>query len=146
MTDYGQPPRGGWSPLVCELLVADIEASLAFWCDLIGFSVAYRRPEESFAYLERGGAQIMLHQRAGVWETAALEQPFGRGVMFQLSVDDLTALEEKLRSAEWPIYDGPRETWRRTGDIESGRREVFVQDPDGYLLMLAEHIGVRAPA
>ena len=36
-----------------------------------------------------------------------------------------------------------REIWRRTGDVESGQREVFVQDPDGYLLMLAQNIGTR---
>ena len=35
-------------------------------------------------------------------------------------------------------------TEERTGDRESGQREVFVQDPDGYLLMLAHSIGERS--
>jgi hypothetical protein len=30
--------------------------------------------------------------------------------------------------------------------LESGQREVFVQDPDGYLVMVAQNIGTRAPA
>jgi hypothetical protein len=42
-----------------------------------------------------------------------------------------------------PIYAGPRETWRRYGDQEGGKREVIVQDPNGYLIMLAEDLGER---
>ena len=57
--------------MVPELLVTDFDASLAFWRDILGFAVAYARPAERFAYLERSeGAQVMLHPRAGVWETA----------------------------------------------------------------------------
>src|SRR5258708_39924154 len=60
----GAPPRSGWAGLVPELLVDDIAASLAFWCGLLGFVVAYQRSEQFFAYLERPeGAQIMLCQR-----------------------------------------------------------------------------------
>ena len=57
--------------MVCELIVEDIGAGLGFWCDLIGFSIAYQRSDQGFAYLERDGAQIMLCQRSGKWETAA---------------------------------------------------------------------------
>ncbi len=49
----------------------------------------------------------------------------------------------RIAAAAWPIYLGPREVWRRTGNQDSGQREVFVQDPDGYLLMLANAIGTR---
>jgi catechol 2,3-dioxygenase-like lactoylglutathione lyase family enzyme len=73
--DYGKPPATGWSRLVPELLVSDIAASLAFWTELLGFVVAYQRPAEKFAYLERPeGAQIMLSERSGVWETGAMEK------------------------------------------------------------------------
>lgn len=56
------------------------------------------------------------------------------------------SIEPVLRASEvrkWPIYLGPREVWRRTGDRESGRREVFVQNPDGHLLVIAENIDRR---
>jgi catechol 2,3-dioxygenase-like lactoylglutathione lyase family enzyme len=49
--------------LVPELLVADLDASLRFWRGLCGFAVAYDRPEERFAYLDRAGAQVMLEER-----------------------------------------------------------------------------------
>ena len=141
----GAPPKSGWQKLVCELLVDDLQASLVFWRDLLGFGIAYHRFDQGFAYLERPeGAQIMLCQRAGNWETARLERPFGRGVMFQVYVADLAKMMTALATARWPLHGGPREVWRRWGDREGGQREIFVQDPDGYLIMVAETLGERS--
>jgi catechol 2,3-dioxygenase-like lactoylglutathione lyase family enzyme len=85
----------------------------------------------------------MLSQRNGRWETAALERPLGRGVMFQVYVDDLDAVSASLAASGTTLYAGPREVWRRHGDREGGQREIFVQDPDGYLVMIAQNIGER---
>jgi len=127
-----------------EILVEDIQASLLFWRDLLGFEIAYQRPEDKFAYLERpDDAQIMLCQRSGDWETGPLERPFGRGVMFQVYVDDVDLLLASVSSHGWPIYVGLREVWRRHGDREGGQREFFLLDPDGYLVMIAQNIGER---
>jgi catechol 2,3-dioxygenase-like lactoylglutathione lyase family enzyme len=143
-TEYGAPPSHGWARLVSELLVDDIAASLSFWTKALGFKIAYQRPEQGFAYLERPeGAQIMLCQRAGIWETAALERPFGRGVMFQIAVDDLAIVQAALAGEGWPLHAGPREVWRRHGDREGGQLEIFVQDPNGYLVMIAQRLGER---
>lgn len=141
---YGAPPKGGWAKLVCELLVEDLEVSRAFWEGLLGFTMAYQRPDQGFVYLERpDGAQIMLCRRSGDWETGSLERPFGRGVMFQVYVDSLQAIGGALAQADHAILVGPREVWRRWGDREGGKREIIVQDPDGYLVMLAEDLGER---
>ncbi|MEP0324762.1 VOC family protein [Bauldia litoralis] len=138
----GAPPRTGWAPLKPELLVTDLEASLGFWRDLVGFRVAYWR--DGFVYLEHSeGAQIMLFQRDGSFETGAMEPPFGRGAMFQVYVGGVAAIEAALAGAGWPLHGALREVWRRWGDREGGQRELFVQDPDGYLVMVAEVIGER---
>lgn len=143
-SDLGAPPRTGWADLVPELLVSDIAQSLGFWRDVLGFAIAYQRPDEGFAYLERpDGPQVMLHERCGVWETAPLERPFGRGVMFQVYVESLAPVLQAIADRRHPIHHGPREVWRRHGDREGGQREVFVLDPDGYLVMLAERLGHR---
>ena len=143
-TGLGEPPKTGWAKLVPELLVSDIVASVEFWCDRLGFAVAYRRPEEAFAYLERPeGAQIMLAQRSGKWETGSLERPYGRGAMFQVYVTSIEPVERSLASAGWPLYAGPREVWRKVGDRRAGQREIFVLDPDGYLIMVAHDLGER---
>jgi len=131
--------------MVPELHVADLATSLGFWCGVLGFTIAYRRPAEHFVYLEREeGAQVMLCQRNGRFETGPMQPPLGQGAMFQVYIDTIEPILAALAAADWPLYLGPREFWRRTGDQESGQREVFVQDPDGYLLMLANAIGTRA--
>lgn len=143
-SDFGAPPRTGWADVVSELLVSDIGQSIAFWRDVLGFAIAYERPDEGFAYLERSdGPQIMLHERCGVWETGPLERPFGRGVMFQVYVESLEPVLQAIAGRNYPIHHGPREVWRRHGDRLGGQREVFVLDPDGYLVMLAERLGHR---
>ena len=139
------PPEAGWAKIVTELHVADLDVSLAFWKEILGFEIAYRREEEKFVYLEHPeGQQIMLCQRHGRFETGPMRPPLGQGAMFQIYFEEISSLLTKLSTRDWPIYLGPREVWRKTGDRESGQREVFVQDPDGYLVMLAQSIGERS--
>lgn len=130
--------------MVVELHVNDLAASLRFWRDMLGFGIAYEREAERFVYLEHPeGHQIMLCQRHGRFETGPLNHPLGQGAMFQIYLGGLEPVLAALGAANWPIYLGPRDMWRRTGSCESGQREVFVQDPDGYLLMIATNIGRR---
>jgi catechol 2,3-dioxygenase-like lactoylglutathione lyase family enzyme len=144
-TGRGSAPKGGFGAMVPELDVSDIEASLRFWRGLLGFEIAYDRPQAKFAYLEREGAQIMLCQLNGNWETGALERPFGRGVNLQIATRSLTPIVSSLAQANWPLYREPFEAWYRIGDEprENGSREFLVQDPDGYLVRFSESIGNR---
>ncbi|MFY9989343.1 MAG: VOC family protein [Chthoniobacterales bacterium] len=143
--DYGHPPKGGFAKLVSELLVEELGESLSFWQEVLGFEIAYRRPEQKFAYLERPeGAQIMLCERSGGRsETGPMEKPYGRGVMFQIYVSSVDPIIDRLKDLRVPIHAGPREVWRRYGDREGGRLEIIVLDPSGYLIMLAEDLGER---
>ena len=127
-----------------EIMVSNYETSLAFWTGALGFRICYTRPAMMFAYLERPeGGQMMLYQRDGDWETGPLEAPFGRGVVLQVYVADLAPLEAAVRAAGLPFYVQPRERWRDWGDRLGGQREFLVQDPDGYLVMVAERIGEK---
>ncbi len=72
-----------------------------------------------------------------------MTHPLGQGVMFQIEVDDLSAIGSALAAGNWPIHTPLREVWRQVGDREAGQREIFVQDPDGYLLMLNQSLGER---
>jgi hypothetical protein len=74
----------GWNvnPLVPELDVADLDRSLAFYLDTLGFRRVYERPEERFAFLDFHGAELMLEEAEGSGRrirTAPLEPPLGRG-------------------------------------------------------------------
>lgn len=131
--------------LVPELSVTDYEASRHFWCDLVGFSLRYERPEEGFGYLVLGNAHLMLDQinQGRTWATGALEPPLGRGINFEVQVENLDAALWRVENAGWPIFVEPEEKWYRAGDIEIGVRQFLVQDPDGYLLRLQQEIGER---
>jgi maleylacetoacetate isomerase len=135
-----------FSKLVPELLVTDLEASLRFWRDLVGFRVVYDRPEQGFAYLDHGTAQVMLEQNDlghRYWVTGPLENPLGRGINFQIEVEAIAPILDKLAAAAWPLFMEPEEKWYRAGRAEVGQRQFLVQDPDGYLLRLAEDLGSR---
>lgn len=132
--------------LVPELDVRDLEALLAFYVGVLGFAVRYQRPEERFAYLERGGAELMLQAAAGPgrrFRTAPLEPPFGRGVNFQIRVTDAAALLAAARNAAAEVVVDLEERWYRRGDGEVGNRQFVVTDPDGYLLRFFEDLGAR---
>jgi catechol 2,3-dioxygenase-like lactoylglutathione lyase family enzyme len=78
------------SKLVPELMVTNLDSSLAFWVSRLGFKVAYQRSNDGFAYLDLNGAQVMLEQidpDAGQWLTAPLTKPFGRGINLQIDVE-----------------------------------------------------------
>jgi len=140
----GSPPRNGFARVVPELMVSNIKLSMDFWCRCLGFEIAYQRLERGFAYLQRSdGAQVMVCQRDGTWETAEMESPFGRGINLQILVDEIDPIIRSLELEGTHFYQEPRIVWRRYGDREGGRREFLIQDPDGYLLLFAKTLGER---
>jgi catechol 2,3-dioxygenase-like lactoylglutathione lyase family enzyme len=132
--------------LVPELDVTDLAASLAFYCDVLGFAVRYDRPEEGFAYLEREGAELMLEAAAGPgrrFRTAPLERPFGRGINLQIACVDAAVLHDAALAAGKACLIALEERWYRVGASERGNRQFVVADPDGYLLRFFEDLGER---
>lgn len=136
------------NPMVPELLVGDLAASLHFWCDLCGFRIAYDRPEDAFAYLDRAGVQVMLEQEIMPgrrrWITGELQRPLGRGVSLQIAVNEVAPILAALTRAGWPLYLPLEEVWYRAGEGEIGVRQFLVQDPNGYLLRFQQLVGSRA--
>jgi catechol 2,3-dioxygenase-like lactoylglutathione lyase family enzyme len=134
------------APLVPELDVSDLDASLAFYVGVLGFSVRYERLEERFAYLKRDGAELMLEEAEGPgrrFRTAPLEAPFGRGMNLQILVTDVAQLLAAVRAAGAEVVIDLEERWYRRKDREVGNRQFVVADPDGYLLRLYEDLGIR---
>ncbi len=136
--------REFWAALVPEMAVQSLDRAVAFYCDVCGFCQRFARPEDGFAYLELGRAQIMLEEIvADTWRTGALEHPLGRGINLQIEVNDLGQLEARLETSGWPLFRAVETVWYRDGDIEHGQRQVLVQDPDGYLLRFIQPLGER---
>ena len=68
-----------YQAVIPEFVVSDIEKSRRFYCDLLGFSVQYERPEEKFLFLSLEDCQLMLEEGKEE-ELAQLTYPFGRGI------------------------------------------------------------------
>jgi catechol 2,3-dioxygenase-like lactoylglutathione lyase family enzyme len=78
--------------LVPELDVAALATALRFYTEVLEFRILFERSEERFAYLEYHGVELMIQEAAGPgrrFRTAPLELPCGRGVNFQLRVEDV---------------------------------------------------------
>jgi catechol 2,3-dioxygenase-like lactoylglutathione lyase family enzyme len=133
-----------WAALVPELLVTDLNRSLAFYIDGCGFRLRFARPEDGFAYLALGDAQIMLEQAsADSWITGPLTPPLGRGINFQIEVEDIAGLEDRVVALGTPLFRPPMTEWYRVGDVEHCQTQFLIQDPDGYLLRCMQHLGER---
>jgi len=132
--------------LVPELICSDLQQSRAFYVDLLGFRVLYDRPEDRFAYLDRGGAELMLEQpflQDRLWPRAPLEPPYGRGLNLQVRVEDVEKLHAAVVAAGLSTFLPLEERWYRRDDTKIGVRQFVVQDPDGYLIRLQQCLDTR---
>ena len=87
-----------WNPMVPELSVRDFDLSLSFYCHLLGFDIRNQRSDPNFAYLESGQVQIMLEEmHTGSWDTGEHSAPLGRGVNFQIELDDISPIYQRLK-------------------------------------------------
>jgi catechol 2,3-dioxygenase-like lactoylglutathione lyase family enzyme len=147
--------------LVSELDVAALDTSLRFYADVLEFRILFERPPERFVYLERDGVELMIQEAAGPgrrFRTAPLEFPCGRGVSFQLRVDDVDAMHARAVEAGVDIVAPIEERWYRVDVAESGgrwqakgptvagNRQFVLADPDGYLWRPFRDLGTRPAA
>ncbi|MCP4395361.1 MAG: VOC family protein [Alphaproteobacteria bacterium] len=134
-----------FNKLIPELLVSDIETSIKFYLQDLGFTTKYSRKDEGFAFLEKEGAQIMLEQLQpnNRFTNTIPDHPFGRGINFQIDIADVDALYSNLQSKGYPIFSLMEEKWYRCDDVLEGDRQFVVADPDGYLLRFSTGIGQR---
>ena len=132
-----------FNKLIPELSVSNVGKSLEFYAGGLRFTVEYSRPEDGFYFLSLEGSQIMIEEVNDNWWTGELEHPFGRGINFQIEVNDVSDLVEKLDEAGIALFRPVSEKWYRGEDVEFGQIEFLVQDPDGYLLRFTQDIGER---
>jgi len=101
------------------LLVADLERSLAFYRDRLGFEVAYSF--EGFVQLAVEGGRLGL---------ASTDDPVAAtSTAIWVYTDDVDALFAELEAAGAPVVAAP-------ADQPWGERVASVVDPDGYVVHL----------
>ena len=120
-----------YQAVIPEFVVSDIEKSRRFYCDLLGFSVQYERPEEKFLFLSLEDCQLML-------EEGSTEELAGRGINISFGIKDVPQLHQKLLEAEYPIHRPLIKREFRVGDSFIYPQEFAILDPDGYFLRFSE--------
>jgi uncharacterized glyoxalase superfamily protein PhnB len=118
--------------LIPLLFVEDMDGSLAFYRDQLGFDVAEKwEPEGKIAWcrLVRGGATLMLQEACEEDGPAAGR---GRGVGFFFHCDDADTVHIEL-CAKGLLLDPPTTAFY-------GMKQLFFKDPDGYELCFQSRV------
>jgi uncharacterized glyoxalase superfamily protein PhnB len=116
------------------LFVKEVEKSLPFWVDRIGFEKTVEVPGAdglAFAILVREGAELMLQSIASVLQDEPKFAPTGPagGASLFLEVSDFEDILKRLEG--YPIEMPERIT-------NYGMREIGVRDPDGHIALFAK--------
>jgi uncharacterized glyoxalase superfamily protein PhnB len=121
--------------LTPNLIVANVERSLSFYVDVLGFERGMTVPEQSpfvFASVTSGGVEIFFNDAAAAIKeyTGFAGKPIGAtGTMF-IEVEGMDALHERLASRVKIVMPIVTQWY--------GSREFAFEDPDGYVITFAE--------
>jgi lactoylglutathione lyase len=121
--------------LTPNLVVANVERSLAFYVDALGFERAMTVPEQSpfvFAAVTSGPIEIFFNDAAAaVKEYPAFDgRPIGAtGTMF-IEMEGVDALHDRLKRSVKIVMPIVTQFY--------GMREFAIEDPDGYVITFAE--------
>ncbi len=116
------------------LLVSDIDATLGYYRDRLGFdTVAYGDPPR-FASATRGGATVLFALHDNPSEIVPNWRLCSNTWNVYIEVVDVDALYDELRergaTIDYELYDAPH-----------GFREFGTQDPDGYDIAFGQRSG-----
>ncbi len=119
------------------LAVDDLEASMAFYRDMLGFRLVGQADADGTVFwcrLERDGASIML--QAAELEDDGPASGRGRGVSLYFVCDDVDALHQELSSRGLRL-DEPHIAYY-------AMKQLFVPDPNGYVVCFESHTDTPA--
>ena len=126
--------------LSLTLAVTSLDQTEDFYREILALSPERRRAAAQFPeflLLQCGGICIVFQKREHLQaQHPALLQnmarhPFGVGVQLELSCPDMGKVREHIDRYQWPVaYE--------LEDKEHQRSEIWLHDPDGYLLVLNE--------
>jgi lactoylglutathione lyase len=113
------------------LYVSDLDASIAFYRDVIG--LPYKFTDAGYAEFATEGTRFALYERRRAeWITGHTVTP-GAAAEIVLLVDDVDAHAIRLAALDTPILSGP-------ADRPWGHRTLHIADPDGFIVELAQEI------
>ena len=122
--------------LIPNLIVEDVNRSLLFYHNTLGFETVLTVPEAGvldFAMLKLDDVTIMLQSFSGYAEALPenKDQKIGGTIFLYIDVENLDEIYKKVRSAGAEIVVDINTTFY-------GTTEFTIKDSDGYLLIFAE--------
>ena len=120
--------------ITAVLIVEEIEKSLKFWVDRMGFEKTVDVPEGDrlgFVILVRDGAELMMQTISSVQRDEprfAPERPETKGCGLFVEVSDFEDVKRRLQG--YPIVMQERVTFY-------GMREIGVAEPNGHTVIFA---------
>ncbi|MCL6643076.1 MAG: VOC family protein [Candidatus Bipolaricaulota bacterium] len=117
------------------LYVRDVQASLAYYRDKLGFQVGFQSDEEGGVVgLRLGEFSLILHSDQGVQPEYLLPSgERGRGVILHFEVENVDLYHDTLKEKGVAISKRPE-------DQSFGLRTMYVYDPDGYNLCFVQRL------
>ena len=121
--------------LTPNLIVSDVERSVRFYRDVLGFAVTATVPETApyvFAIVQSGGVEVFFNapEPAIAEYPAFKDQPIGGTLTLFIEVMDIAGAHAALKERV-PIVMPLEHKWY-------GVTEFAFADPDGYLITFAE--------
>jgi catechol 2,3-dioxygenase-like lactoylglutathione lyase family enzyme len=121
--------------LAPNLVVSNVERSVAFYCDVLGFTLAQKVPDDSplvFASVQSGDVEVFLNAPGpAVAEYPAFtSRPLGGTLTLFMEVDGIKALHDALAGRVNVVMPLERKWY--------GVTEFAITDPDGYVITFAE--------
>ncbi|AOT09756.1 VOC family protein [Pseudoalteromonas luteoviolacea] len=122
-----------------ELVCRDIESSLSFYTQKLGFKVLFEREEQGFFFLYKDDIQLMLQQLGETaWMSHGNDTPFGNGMNIAFKVESLENLDCSTPSED--IFLETETIEYRVLDGVASVNQVIFRDPDGYLIRFVEQV------
>lgn len=123
-----------------HLSVADLDASIAFYRDCLGFELAHLIPTRRVAFFWIGSRGTTM---LGLWAAGSAPQKTTTHVAFGTSLDDVIAAPRALQSAGITALDFDGQPTDEPVVLAwMPAAAIYFHDPDGHLLeyiaMLAE--------
>lgn len=121
--------------LTPNLVVSNVERSVAFYCDTLGFTLTQKVPDQSplvFATVQSGDVEIFLNapEPAMAEYPAFKSKPIGGTLTLFMEVEGIAPLHEALAGRVTVVMPLERKWY--------GVTEFAIVDPDGYVITFAE--------
>ncbi|MCK4358127.1 MAG: VOC family protein [Candidatus Cloacimonetes bacterium] len=129
--------------LAPNFAVQDIEKTVAFYRDVLGFKLEMAVPEDKsgveqeltekkkyiYAMMSRNSVQVMFQRTDSIGEDVPPLKgvPIGASVSFYIEVEDINALYQEMKSKA--------EVVKELETVWYGMQEFYIKDCNGYILV-----------